>query len=61
MTLNGMHTETVWAFILEMDALERFLRAHSFTLFDTGYLTATDDLRVEASSRLRDYWHNGKE
>lgn len=37
------------------------LRSDVHTLFDAGYLTVTDDLRVEVSARLRDDWHNGKE
>ena len=37
------------------------LRSDIHTLFDAGYLTVTDDLRVDVSSRLRDDWHNGRE
>ena len=37
------------------------LRSDVHTLFDAGYLTVTDDLRMEVSSHLRDDWHNGKE
>lgn len=37
------------------------LRSDIHTLFDAGYLTVTDDLRVDVSLRLHDDWQNGKE
>ena len=37
------------------------LRSDVHTLFDAGYLTVTDDLRVEVSARLHDDWENGRE
>lgn len=37
------------------------LRSDVHTLFDAGYLTVTDDLRVEVSRRLHDDWENGRE
>ena len=37
------------------------LRSDVHTLFDAGYLTVTDDLRVEVSARLHYDWENGRE
>ena len=37
------------------------LRSDIHTLFDWGYITVNDDLRVEVSGRLHDDWKNGKE
>ena len=36
------------------------LRADLHRLFDTGYITATPDLRLEVGARLRDEYHNGR-
>jgi putative restriction endonuclease len=30
-------------------------------LFDLGYVTVTEDLRLEVSARLREDWENGRE
>jgi putative restriction endonuclease len=35
------------------------LRADLHRLLDQGYMTVTDDLRLEVSPRLRDHYHNG--
>ncbi len=37
------------------------LRSDLHTLFDHGYLTVTDDLRVEISPRIREEFKNGRE
>jgi putative restriction endonuclease len=37
------------------------LRADLHLLFDDGYLTLTDDLRVEVSGRIRDQFENGRD
>ena len=37
------------------------LRSDVHTLFDDGYVTVTDDLRVEVSKRIREEYENGKE
>jgi putative restriction endonuclease len=37
------------------------LRSDLHTLFDEGYITVTDDLRVEVSKRIREEYENGKE
>lgn len=37
------------------------LRSDLHTLFDRGYLTVTEDLRVEVSSRIREEFSNGRE
>jgi len=37
------------------------LRSDLHTLFDAGYLTVTDNLRVEVSGRIREQFENGKE
>jgi len=37
------------------------LRSDLHTLFDAGYLTVTEDLRVEVSGRIREQFENGKE
>lgn len=36
------------------------LRSDVHTLFDTGYVTVTPDLRFQVSRRLRDDWSNGQ-
>lgn len=38
-----------------------FLRSDLHTLFDRGYLTVTNDYRVEVSSRIREEFSNGRE
>jgi len=38
-----------------------FLRSDLHTLFDRGYITIADDLRVVVSSRIREEFSNGKE
>jgi putative restriction endonuclease len=37
------------------------LRSDLHTLFDDGYLTVTEDLRVEVSKRIREEYENGRE
>lgn len=37
------------------------LRSDLHTLFDRGYLTVTEDLRVEVSKRIREEFENGRE
>jgi putative restriction endonuclease len=37
------------------------LRSDLHTLFDRGYITVTDELRVEVSSRIREEFKNGRE
>jgi putative restriction endonuclease len=37
------------------------LRSDIHKLFDTGYLTVTDNLVVEVSNRIKEEFHNGKE
>jgi len=37
------------------------LRSDLHKLFDAGYLTLTDDLRVEVSSRIKEEFKNGRE
>ena len=37
------------------------LRSDLHTLFDRGYITVTDELRVEVSRRLREEFENGRE
>lgn len=37
------------------------LRSDIHKLFDTGYLTITDELKVEVSSRIKEEFQNGKE
>jgi len=37
------------------------LRSDLHTLFDRGYITVTDELRVEVSSRIREEFTNGRE
>ena len=37
------------------------LRSDMHKLFDTGYLTITNDLKVEVSPRIREEFQNGKE
>lgn len=37
------------------------LRSDLHTLFDRGYLTVTDELRVEVSPRIREEFQNGRE
>lgn len=38
-----------------------FLRSDLHTLFDRGYITISNDLRVEVSSRIREEFSNGRE
>ena len=38
-----------------------FLRSDLHTLFDKGYMTVTNDLRVEVSRRIRDEFSNGRD
>lgn len=37
------------------------LRSDMHTLFDSGYLTITNDFNIEISSRIREEFQNGKE
>lgn len=37
------------------------LRSDMHKLFDTGYLTITNDLKIEVSSRIKEEFHNGRE
>jgi putative restriction endonuclease len=37
------------------------LRSDMHKLFDSGYLTITDDLKVEVSSRIKEEYQNGRE
>ena len=37
------------------------LRSDMHKLFDGGYLTITNDLKIEVSSRIKEEFHNGKE
>jgi putative restriction endonuclease len=37
------------------------LRADLHTLYDEGYLTVTEDLRVEVSSKIKEQFENGRE
>jgi putative restriction endonuclease len=37
------------------------LRSDLHTLFDRGYLTVTEELRVEVSARIREQFNNGRE
>jgi putative restriction endonuclease len=37
------------------------LRSDLHTLFDRGYLTVTEELRVEVSTRIREQFNNGRE
>ena len=37
------------------------LRSDLHKLFDTGYITLTDDLKVEVSKRIKEEYQNGKE
>ncbi len=38
-----------------------FLRSDLHTLFDSGYMTVTNDLRVEVSKRIREEYSNGRD
>ena len=37
------------------------MRSDLHTLFDRGYVTVTDELRVEVSPRIREEFKNGRE
>jgi putative restriction endonuclease len=37
------------------------LRSDLHTLFDRGYITITDELRIEVSKRIREEFANGRE
>ena len=37
------------------------LRSDIHTLYDDGYLTVTDDLRVEVSRKIKEEFQNGRE
>ncbi len=37
------------------------LRSDLHTLFDLGYVTVSEDLRLEVSTRLKEEWQNGRE
>ena len=37
------------------------LRSDLHTLFDDGYVTVTEDLRVEVSKRIKEEFENGRE
>jgi len=37
------------------------LRSDLHTLFDRGYMTVTDDLRIEVSKRIKEEYENGRE